>query len=142
MERLMLGWLDCEEIDHDGTYTLEPLARNKGLILKTNNPDEYFLFENRSNASDVTLWDSYFEYGGLLVWHIDRSDNIVTWTDGSGTHTTTAMGMWGEQQPQRRTDTSLPRTDRGRQHQRSLAIPCGHVFPRQPLPDRIKLKDP
>lgn len=99
MERLMLGWLDCEEIDHDGTYTLEPLARNKGLILKTNNPDEYFLFENRSNASDVTLWDSYFEYGGLLVWHIDRSDNIVTWTDGSGTHTTTAMGMWGNNSP-------------------------------------------
>ncbi|WP_302385404.1 M6 family metalloprotease domain-containing protein [uncultured Alistipes sp.] len=99
MERLMLGWLDCEEIDHDGTYTLEPLARNKGLILRTNNPDEYFLFENRSNASDVTLWDSYFEYGGLLVWHIDRSDNIVTWTDGSGTHTTTAMGMWGNNSP-------------------------------------------
>ena len=99
MERLMLGWLDYEEIDHDGTYTLEPLAKNKGLILKTNNPDEYFLFENRSNGSDITLWDSYFDYGGLLVWHIDRSQNPVSWTDGNGTHTTTAMGMWGNNSP-------------------------------------------
>ena len=30
---------------------------------------------------------------------IDRSDNIVTWTDSSGTHTTTAMGMWGNNSP-------------------------------------------
>lgn len=99
MERLMLGWLDYEEIDHDGSYTLEPLAANKGLILKTNNPDEYFLFENRSNAGNITPWDSYFEYGGLLVWHIDRSDNPVTWTDDNGTHTSTAMGMWGNNSP-------------------------------------------
>ncbi len=99
MERLMLGWLDYEVIDREGEYTLEPLAKNKGLLLKTNNPDEYFLFENRSNSGDITPWDSYFEYGGMLVWHIDRSQNIVTWSDGSGTHSNTAMGMWGMNAP-------------------------------------------
>ena len=35
MERLMLGWLDYEVIDREGEYTLEPLAKNKGLLLKT-----------------------------------------------------------------------------------------------------------
>lgn len=99
MERLMLGWLDYSVIDHDGEYTLEPLAKNKGLLLKTNNPDEYFLFENRSNGGGITPWDSFFEYGGMLVWHIDRSQNIVTWSDGSGTHSNTAMGMWGMNAP-------------------------------------------
>lgn len=99
MERLMLGWLDYDVIDHDGEYTLEPLARNKGLLLKTNNPDEYFLFENRSNSGDITPWDSYFDHSGMLVWHIDRSQNIVTWSDGSGTHSNTAMGMWGMNAP-------------------------------------------
>lgn len=98
-ERLILGWLDYEVIDHDGEYTLEPLAKNKSLMLKTNNPDEYFLFENRSNGSDITLWDSYFEYGGMLVWHIDRSQNIVTWSDAGTTHSNTAMGMWGMNAP-------------------------------------------
>lgn len=99
MERLMLGWLDYEVIDREGEYTLEPLAKNKGLLLKTNNPDEYFLFSNRSNGGDITPWDSFFEFGGMLVWHIDRSDNIVTWPDGSGTRSNTAMGMWGMNAP-------------------------------------------
>lgn len=99
MERLMLGWLDYDTIDRDGQYVLEPLAANKALLLKTNNPDEYFLFENRSNRSDLTLWDSYFEFGGMLVWHIDRSQNPVSWTDDNGTHTTTAWNMWGNNSP-------------------------------------------
>lgn len=99
-ERMILGWLDYDVIDHDGEYTLEPLARNKALMLKTDNPDEYFLFSNRDNGSDITPWDSDFEFGGMLVWHIDRSQNRVTWTnDSGGTVTSTALGMWQGNQP-------------------------------------------
>lgn len=98
-ERLILGWLDYREIDADGEYVLEPLARNKALLLKTNNPDEYFLFSNRSNGGEITPWDARFAYGGLLVWHIDRSQNPVTWSDDNGTHSSTALGMWQNNSP-------------------------------------------
>lgn len=94
-ERLILGWLDYEVIDHDGEYTLESLSKNKGLMLKTDNPDEYFLFSYRDNSGVDTPWDSKFAFGGMLVWHIDRSQNTVTWTDDKGNlKSSTAMGMW------------------------------------------------
>lgn len=99
-ERLILGWLDYEVIDHDGEYTLEPLAKNKALMLKTNNPDEYFLFSNRNNSRDTTPWDSHFEFGGMLVWHIDRSQNKVTLTGNDGSvQNFTALGMWHNNSP-------------------------------------------
>lgn len=98
-ERLILGWLDYDEMDHDGQYTLQPHAKNRGLMLKTNNPDEYFLFENRNNSREVTPWDSHFEYKGMLIWHIDRSQNTVTWTDEGGSRSNTALGMWGMNAP-------------------------------------------
>lgn len=104
-ERLILGWLDYDVIDHDGEYTLEPLAKNKALMLKTNNPDEYFLFSNRSNSRDITPWDSHFEYGGMLVWHIDRSQNKVTLTNSDGSVSNfTALGMWHNNSPNAATD--------------------------------------
>lgn len=99
-ERLILGWLDYEEIDHDGEYTLEPLAKNKALMLKTNNPDEFFLFSNRSNRGDLTPWDAKFEYSGMLVWHVDRSRNKVRIKNDDGTfREMTAIGMWYNNSP-------------------------------------------
>lgn len=99
-ERLILGWLDYDVIDHDGEYTLEPLAKNRALMLKTNNPDEYFLFSNRQNGDDITPWDAKFEYGGMLVWHIDRSRNKVRLKNDNGTYTNmTAIGMWHNNSP-------------------------------------------
>lgn len=99
-ERLILGWLDYDVIDEDDEYTLEPLAKNKALMLKTNNPDEYFLFSNRQNGDDITPWDAKFEYGGMLVWHIDRSQNRVRIKNDNGTYTNmTALGMWHNNSP-------------------------------------------
>lgn len=104
-ERLILGWLDYDVIDHDGEYTLEPLAKNKALMLKTNNPDEYFLFSNRNNSRETTPWDSHFEFGGMLVWHIDRSQNKVTLANSDGSiQNFTALGMWQNNSPNAASD--------------------------------------
>lgn len=67
-ERYFLDWLDPIEIKQtDTTFVLPPLVENKAYRISTENPDEYFLFENRQQ----TGWDSFIPGHGMLVWHID-----------------------------------------------------------------------
>lgn len=55
-----------------GTLTLEPINESNAYYkLKTDNPGEYFLFECRDNS----LWDRYIGGKGMLVYHIDASQN-------------------------------------------------------------------
>ena len=57
----LLGIGKCDTLA-TGHYVLEPLAAARTyLYAPTDKPDEYFLFESRD--------------GGLLVYHVDRSDN-------------------------------------------------------------------
>ena len=67
-ERYALEWIEPIPLTESGDYTLEPLSSsNKAYIVKTDNPNEYFLFENRQFEG----FDKYIPGHGMLVWHID-----------------------------------------------------------------------
>lgn len=57
-----------------GTHTLEPIHINGSYyIMETPNKGEYYLFECRSSDK----WDAYCGGTGLLIYHIDQSQNMV-----------------------------------------------------------------
>lgn len=75
-ERYSLGWADPIELSETGDYTLDPLdISGNGYILRTTQPDEFFIFENRQKR----LWDYYIPGHGMLVWHIDFNQRV--WND-------------------------------------------------------------
>lgn len=73
-ERMLVKWLDPEELEFTGNYTLGELqSTNKAYLIKTDTENEFFILENRQN----TGWDSYLSGHGLLIFHVDRSDRYV-----------------------------------------------------------------
>lgn len=100
-ERYMVGWADLQEITEPGEYELEPVYNDKAYIINTINEGEFFVFEYRDGA--LNKWDRFLETGdtapgtgfpaagsgsGMLVYHIDRSDNVI----GGGYR---ARDLWG-----------------------------------------------
>ncbi len=85
MERDLLGWFDNDPgvIDEEGDYSLGPVTGNVCYVSETANEGEIFLYEYRKQ----TGWDAYIP-SGLLIYHIDRSDNMV---DGK-----TAAARWND----------------------------------------------
>lgn len=74
IEKDMLGIEPAIDI-YDGTLTLAGIASG-GVTYKIANPDapkEFFLIECRDNSG----WDKYIGGSGLLVYHIDRTDNLA-----------------------------------------------------------------
>lgn len=69
-ERYALGWIDPIEIGEGAEHILDTISKNVGYILKTEKETEYFLLENRQQAS----WDKYIPGHGMLIWHIDYLD--------------------------------------------------------------------
>lgn len=70
IELEMLGLMEAEPIT-SGLYTLMPLTRERrALRFDGNVPDEYYLFECRKTEG----WDRYIGGSGMLVYHIDRSE--------------------------------------------------------------------
>ncbi len=80
-ERYALGWMEPLEINGPLTATLEPIGTNKAGIIKTSDPNEFFLIENRQQTS----WDTYIPGHGMLVWHIDYVPSI--WHNNSVNNT-------------------------------------------------------
>lgn len=78
VEREILGTGQPVLLEKDGTYILEPIDKNGQYIrLDTDTPGEYYLFECRSGEG----WDAYTGGSGLLVYHIDKTeDHIARWT--------------------------------------------------------------
>lgn len=74
IEREIIGLSEPILIEQNGTITLEPIHDNGQYYrLDTDNPNEYYLFECRSNEG----WDEYIGGSGLLVYHIDKSSPKV-----------------------------------------------------------------
>lgn len=66
--RYALNWMQPTEITAaNRSYTLPPIVDNESFIIKTTDPSEYFLLENRQQ----TKWDTYIPGHGMLIWHID-----------------------------------------------------------------------
>ena len=77
----VLGLGSCEEIG-PGTHTLEPIsAQRRYLKYETGNGGEYFLFECRDNSGG---WDREIGGKGLLVYHVDQSENQAGISDMAG----------------------------------------------------------
>ena len=73
-ERYLLGWLEPEVLEYTGEYALSPIQEdNKAYMLETGNEGEFFMLENRQNEG----WDAYLPGRGLMIFHVDRSQNIV-----------------------------------------------------------------
>lgn len=82
IERNILGWMDeAEEWTTTGTKTIEAIQNNVAYFTTTNNPGETFQYEVRNGQK----WDAYVGEG-LLIYHFDRSDNMV--------HGITAKNRW------------------------------------------------
>lgn len=71
-QRYELGWVIPEEIGSPAQHSLVCIENNCGYILRTSDPDEYFLLENRQQQG----WDEFIPGHGMLVWHIDYDENV------------------------------------------------------------------
>ncbi len=83
LERNMLEWMgEPTEIKTPGDYSLKTVENNAGYFIPTQNSGEYFLLENRQKNG----WDKYLPSAGLIIYHVDKSNNIVGGT--------TAAQLW------------------------------------------------
>lgn len=95
IERVMLGWQDesaLVEIDKSGSYTLDPVQNNVCYKTSTDNDGEYFIYECRSNEG----WDIDVPAPGLVVYHVDKSDNEVSIKYGGWSYSFTAAELWDD----------------------------------------------
>lgn len=70
-----LGRCDRLEV---GEFTLKPLGEEKRYFKADTNKDgEYFLFENRATSG----WDKYIGGSGMLIYHVDESDQDAGYSD-------------------------------------------------------------
>ncbi|MBQ4286416.1 MAG: M6 family metalloprotease domain-containing protein, partial [Bacteroidales bacterium] len=86
IERNMLGWMDeIEYLTVSGHKTLRSIANNVSYIAPSENEGEFFLLEVRDGKGwDAHIYMSYSNgapvgptAAGLIVYHVDMSDNIV-----------------------------------------------------------------
>ena len=96
-ERIMLGWLEpsvIQEFSMSGTFTLTSVSDNVAYKTPTDTDGEYFLYECRNK----TGWDIGIPEAGLIVYHVDKSDRLVTIYDGYGNEVTnqTASMLWSD----------------------------------------------
>ena len=74
VERELLGFLEVEELQVGNSYEIHPInISNKAYRISTNNENEYFLIEMRRSVG----WDAFLPDQGMIVYHIDKSDNIA-----------------------------------------------------------------
>lgn len=72
-ERYALDWLDPIEMDYDEYVVLQPLhVSNQAYIFRCEDPDEYFMFENRQQEG----FDYYLPGHGMLVWLINYNKEV------------------------------------------------------------------
>ena len=95
-ELRILGWMgEQTPITEKGTLTIEPVQNFVAYRTEASKDGEYFVYECRKQAG----WDRYIASGGLLVYHVDKSQNevVITQTDWSGAdrdYTYTAYNLW------------------------------------------------
>ena len=79
IERELLGISAPQALTKDGAYTMKPININGEYFrMETDADNEYYLFECRSSAQK---WDSHIGGSGMLIYHIDRKENVLDrWT--------------------------------------------------------------
>lgn len=74
IERVILGIAIPDTLESVGSYSLGPInEEGRCYRINTDQEDEYFLFEYRSSEG----WDKYIGGSGMLIYHIDRSVDVI-----------------------------------------------------------------
>lgn len=74
IERELLGLSEGITFENDGQYSLSPVNYNGEFYrMETDREGEYFIFECRNESE----WDTYIGGSGMLVYHIDRSRDML-----------------------------------------------------------------
>lgn len=88
-EKEFMGWIKAEEAVPNTRYTL-PVFNQKNAdtdiaikVTSDNDPDEYFLFENRSRQG----WDKYIAADGMLITHVTYDEKA--WAENTVNNTAT-----------------------------------------------------
>lgn len=97
MERIMLGWkseTDLREFSASGYVTLPSIDENVAYRIPTEQEGEFFVLEARG----ANGWDAALPGHGLLVYHADQSERLVsisTYVNGKQTNVqVSASELW------------------------------------------------
>lgn len=96
MEKSICGWVNFEDIpviSESGSITLNEIGQrsgNRAYIIPSDKDGECFIGEYRSNNSSVNKWGASLPRGGLLIFHLDKSDRSVQ----QDNDTETAANWW------------------------------------------------
>ena len=72
-ERNAMGWLDPIVLDGPESVALEEIQKsNTCYLIPTEKTTEFFLLENRQ----LTGWDEYIPWHGMLIWHVDFVQSV------------------------------------------------------------------
>lgn len=72
-ERYAFGWIDPMDINTTDKVSIRHIGEsNEAYIIHTENPNEYFILENRQQRG----WDEFLPHHGMLVWHIDFNQRV------------------------------------------------------------------
>lgn len=75
--RYVLGWADPIVIAHSGDYPVSSQLSDAGysqLVIPTEDPNEYYLVENRQpEGHDEALTADYDMGDGIVIWHVDNA---------------------------------------------------------------------
>lgn len=72
-ERDYVGWRELPVLSEKGDYEMTALTSGGTgyKIVNDNNPNEYYIIENRQEES----WDKYIQNSGMLITHVDYSED-------------------------------------------------------------------
>lgn len=95
-ERIMLGWMEgLRDLPTSGNVVIPAIGSDGDYAYKSDSSvdGEYFIYECRGNSK----WDAYIEGNyGLIVYHVDESDNSVSISYGGQTYSFTAYELWND----------------------------------------------
>lgn len=78
-ERWLAGWLDFTELTETSRIKDMPNLGDEAVaykIVNDNNPDEYFVLENRQSKGWFSYVSQYTDIHGLLITHIDYDEQM------------------------------------------------------------------
>ena len=90
IERDLLMMTEPEVLVESGEYSLNPINEGRYFRVDSDNEGEYFLLECRTAKG----WDTYIGGEGLLVYHIDKSQNPAGYSE-IYEKDVTAFQRWG-----------------------------------------------
>ncbi len=74
--RMYVGFIEPQDVDEDGTYTLYGQSTNNYNVIKIDDGKGYYLIENVDFKRYGAGISEYMDHGGIAIWYIN--DSVVT----------------------------------------------------------------